>query len=139
LDDFLEVVQAALGESLDQCTADEFLRIQVQLRSKADRLVADLDTGMLSREAFYDLHTELLREAMTASEKLLGHGRFMTVFGEAGKHPEGLIDRDAFLSQGLDDISASRRACQDPRSTSRNGCANGALVTGVIHSRKVEP
>ena len=36
---------------------------------------------------------------MERSRSLLGDERFDAIFGEAGKHPDGLADRDTFLAQ----------------------------------------
>jgi hypothetical protein len=97
VDEFVAFAKATLGGDLDDKTAVALAIIQARLRIEADEMVARYDNGELSPEAYLEEHTVALRKAMKASEALLGRRRFLIVFGDAGDHPEGLIDRDKFL------------------------------------------
>lgn len=100
--EFISLVEAVLGELLDERTAYELSRIQAQLHARGDELTSLLDSGAMNPETYLGQHTEALRDAMKASETLLGRDRFLAIFGEAGDHPKGLFDRAAFLAQESD-------------------------------------
>ena len=100
LTEFLALAEAALGEPLDEQTACGLLLIQTQLRVRTDEMATLLRSGAMSRETYLKQNNIALRDAMKASEALLGRDRFLAIFGEAGDYPEGLIDGDAFLAQG---------------------------------------
>jgi hypothetical protein len=99
LTEFLAFAEAALGEPLGERTVCGLSLIQTQLRVRTDEMTALLRNGAMSREKYLEQHNIALRDAMKASEALLGRDRFLEVFGEAGDCPEGLIDRDAFLAE----------------------------------------
>jgi hypothetical protein len=99
------LVEAALGEPLDRATFSKLAKIQEDLRASTLALNEKLDSGELTPEAYLDRSDEALREAMKLSWALLGKARFMKIFGEAGLHPEGLADREAFLAQYRDAAS----------------------------------
>lgn len=99
MDEFLAFAKSTLGDSHDNKTAIALAQIQARLRVVAEQLITRYDNGKLSPEAYLEGHTAALRDAMKASEALLGRQRFLRIFGEAGDRPEGLIDGDKFLKQ----------------------------------------
>jgi hypothetical protein len=62
-------------------------------------LVAKLDSGTLSPEAYLDQLSETQYSAQARCISILGHETFAAIFGETVRSPEGFIDREAFLSQ----------------------------------------
>jgi hypothetical protein len=99
VNEFLAFAKSTLGDSIDNKTAIALAKIQARLRVAVEQLITRYDKGELGAEAYLEEHTASLRDAMKASEALLGRQRFLRIFGEAGDCPEGLIDRDIFLKQ----------------------------------------
>lgn len=62
-------------------------------------LVEALDSKRITPEAYFDRFVETMRNSMAGLKTIMGDDRFYKVFGEAGEHPEGMIDRKTFLDQ----------------------------------------
>lgn len=92
------LIESTLGRPLDKQTFDALATIQMKLQRAQSDLVQALDRGLLGPEQYLEAVNTALRKAMADSRDLLGRDRFSTIFGQAGFEPEGLIDKDAFLS-----------------------------------------
>lgn len=62
------------------------------------KLVEDLDAQTISPEQFYDLSVEAHRHSLIEIREVIGESRFKNIFGDHGADPEGLSDRDQFLT-----------------------------------------
>jgi len=100
------LVKATLGDSIDERTVDALVHTQAAMKRGQAHLVHLLDTHEISPDDYLIRLNALLRMWMEHSEKLLGTERFHIIFGEAGDHPEDLIDVEAFFQ----DQSPRRRA-----------------------------
>jgi hypothetical protein len=97
------MVEAALGHRMDQETLFSLFAIQTDLQ-RADAIsVARLEAGEITPDQYLDQVNASLRSAMNQSKALLGEQRFHAIFGEAGNHPEGLIDRYTFMERTIAD------------------------------------
>jgi hypothetical protein len=90
------LLEMALGRPADQATLSAFQRIQDELRSAQSELVGRLHKGELAPDQYLDRLNASLRRAMERSRSLLGDQAFQEIFGESGRHPEGLINRYTF-------------------------------------------
>jgi hypothetical protein len=90
------LLEMALGHPADQATLSGFQRIQDELRSAQSELVGRLDKGELAPDQYVDRLNAGLRLAMERSRSPLGDQAFQAIFGESGRHPEGLINRYTF-------------------------------------------
>ena len=97
LTEFLKLAEGALGRQLDQNTRRSLRRAQRDYIARQQRLVQLLDIEVLSPEEYLDQLAVLLKDMMDRMRSVLGEERFLIVFGEAGRHPEGLIDRGMFM------------------------------------------
>jgi len=97
LDELSALVEMGLGHPLDPPTLNALFVIQTALRKDQSGLVTRLDAGELTSHQYVDQLTLILQSAMAESQKLLGDERFRLIFGEAGRHPESIIDRDRFV------------------------------------------
>jgi hypothetical protein len=95
--EFLALVEATLAYRVDQPTLAKLAAIQANLQHTQAEIASWLDAGEIKPEQYLELLNTLLRSAMEQSRILLGDERFYAVFGEAGKNPEGLVDRATFL------------------------------------------
>ena len=85
-----------LGYQLDSSTFAQLARIQADLQQSQAKLTYALDNRTISPESYMDEVSRLLQTSMTRSRDLLGDTQFVALFGDAGRHPEAIIDRDAF-------------------------------------------
>lgn len=95
--DLAELVESSLGGPLDKDTFEGLYVIQKEMRFAQEILVMQFDKKILSSEGYLERFNNLLLTAMTDSRTLLGDERFMKIFGEAGLHPEGMVDRQKFF------------------------------------------
>jgi hypothetical protein len=96
--ELIDLANAALGDPIEQPALDRILAAQSELRRKIAQLVGALDKGEIKQDRYLVLLNRAQREAMSQCREALGAERFKTVFGKAGKHPEGLIDREIFVA-----------------------------------------
>lgn len=96
--ELMELVKTALGHPLEQPACDKVLAAQGVLRHKQTQLIAALDKGEITPDRYLNLLNRAQRDAMSQCREALGTDRFKAVFGKAGKHPEGLVDRDTLLA-----------------------------------------
>ena len=92
-------IEAALGYPLDKETFNALADIQMRLQRTQIDLALRLDRGLISAEEYLRVLNMAVRSAMAESRMLLGEGRFHAIFGKAGHWPEGLIDKEKFLSK----------------------------------------
>lgn len=103
--ELLALAEAALGKRLDENTRRSVRRIQRDFTRRQDQLVRVLDLGVMPPEEYLGQFNALLSGMMERIRLTLGNERFDVVFGEAGHHPEALIDRSTFV----DAMAAERR------------------------------
>ena len=64
--------------------------------------MADLATSLschaIDRASYMEGMRSISDYMMDQVEQLLGKKRFLAIYGDAGRHPDGLIDPEAFLS-----------------------------------------
>jgi hypothetical protein len=87
------LLEMALGHPVDQPTLSALHEIQTELRRAQSELVVRFDSGELTPDRYLKLLNDTLRSTMERSRSLLGDERFQAIFGEAGRYPEGLINR----------------------------------------------
>jgi len=93
------LVLERLGRPLSVPTFQRLSEIQQQLQETQAALAQRKADGNVSPEEYLEGVNEALAFAMRQSKQVLGRGDFLTIFGEAGGHPEGLIDRETFLKE----------------------------------------
>jgi len=93
------LVTMNLGSPLDSRTFDSLALIQFELWATRNELNLGLDAGALSPEGYLARLNSALRVAMERSEGLLGRERFEAIFGETGRQPDKLVDRETFLAE----------------------------------------
>jgi hypothetical protein len=97
------MIEMALGRPLDQTTLSALLAIQTVLRQTQSALVSRLQNGELTPDQYLDQLNSTLKLAMDETRLLLGDEGFQAIFGEAGRHPAGLIQRDTFMERTITD------------------------------------
>jgi hypothetical protein len=105
LTEFLTVAEGALGRRLDEPTRRSLQKIQKDFSRRQTRLVHNLDIGIVAPEVYLDQLNAVIKTMMDRMRDALGEERFTAIFGEAGRHPESLVDRSTFM-----DAIASERA-----------------------------
>jgi len=101
LDELLALVQSALDHPLDGQKFRALAEIQSKLRGTRAKLSAQLDAGQIEPSAYLRSFNIALLEAMKDCRRVLGVEAFEKIFGKAGLNPEGLIDKDTFLTRRL--------------------------------------
>jgi hypothetical protein len=104
LTEFLALAESALGSRLDERTRRSLRNIQRDFARRQTQLVRVLDLGAMPSEEYLGQLNAILKTMMDRMRVTLGEERFNIVFGEAGKHPEGLVDRKMFM-----EVAASER------------------------------
>jgi hypothetical protein len=92
------LIEAKLGKQLDKQTFGRLLNEQRKFRRDQDELARQLENGKLDRFQYLELFNELLRRMIAHNREILGTANFHMMYGEAGDHPEGLVDPDVFLA-----------------------------------------
>ncbi len=105
LAEFLALAENALGSRLDEGTRRSLRKIQRDFSRRQAQLTRILDLGVMPPEEYLGQLNALLKTMMDRMRVTLGEERFNIVFGEAGRHPEGLVDPGTFM-----DAIASERA-----------------------------
>jgi hypothetical protein len=103
--EFLALAESALGRRLDERTRRSLRKIQRDFSHRQEQLLRVLELEVVTPEEYLDQFNALLKTMMDRMRVALGEERFIIVFGEAGKHPESLVDRSTFM-----DAIASERA-----------------------------
>lgn len=93
------LAQRALGQPLDPDTLRALDGVQSRLRQQQAHYVQLFDAGEISAEEYLKWTNVIVALAMRQNREVLGEKRFQAIFGEAGNHPEGLIDHEAFLQR----------------------------------------
>ena len=105
LTEFLGMAEGALGHRLDDRTRRSIRKIQTDFWRRQEQLVRILDLKVVTPEEYLDRFNALLKTTMDRMRVVLGEERFNIIFGEVGRHPEGLVERSTFM-----DAIASERA-----------------------------
>lgn len=95
--EFLNLAEGALGRRLDENMRRSLRNAQKDYTARQQRLAHALDLGVLTPEQYLDNLDTLLKRMMEQMREVLGEQQFLIVFGEAGRRPEGLVDRGAFM------------------------------------------
>jgi hypothetical protein len=90
------LVEMNLGRPLDRVTFRQLAEIEADLQMQQQRLADQLERGALEPDAYLARINKALAVSMERSVALLGNEQFNAIFGEAGRHPEGLIDPGGF-------------------------------------------
>jgi hypothetical protein len=107
LTEFLALAENALGSRLDEGTRRALRKIQRDFVRRQTQLVRVLDLGAMPPEEYLSQFNAIIKTMMDQMRAKLGEERFNIVFGEAGTHPEGLVDRSTFM-----DAVASERSLE---------------------------
>jgi hypothetical protein len=99
LQELRALVGLKLGQPLDETAFRALAAAQAEFRGRQHALHAALATGAMEPEDYLAKLDGELALWMKSSAAILGTERFNAIFGEAGAHPEGLIDRETFLAQ----------------------------------------
>lgn len=91
--------RANLRHALEKSKVDQLARIHSGFRRTQAKLVSSLEKGELTPNDYFEQFNLALRETMIQNERVLGHEDFVSVFGEAGRAPQGLIDAQTFFSE----------------------------------------
>ena len=97
------VRNARLLHPIEQYKLDRLSTVHNGFRRTQNELVSLLQQGRIAPDEYLERYNSALRAAMRENESVLGHQDFISVFGEAGLVPEGLIDRDTFFSERKND------------------------------------
>ncbi len=90
---------ARLNHPIEKSKVDELTQIHSGFRRVQAELISSLQKGMISPDEYLHRFNSALRDAMVMNERVLGHQDFLSVFGEAGQSPEGLVDAETFYSE----------------------------------------
>jgi hypothetical protein len=93
------LVKLGLGRPLDASVFQALAVIQRRMRQGQRELLASLDSESINPETYLDLLTALHHRTQKAYLRVLGDEAFDAIFGEGGRHPEGMIEREVFLDQ----------------------------------------
>lgn len=99
--EFMALAESALGGQLDEGIRRALRRIQRDSSRRQTQLVHVFDLGAMPPDEYLDQLNAILKNMMDQMLIVLGEERFSVVFGEAGRHPEGLVDRGAFINGAL--------------------------------------
>lgn len=102
LTELSQYVEATLGRPLDPRTFERLLAIQGELRAKQTRLSVLLKVRELSPDDYYLRLMEAIKSSMAECERLLGREIYDRLFGDAGRNPFGMADRDVFRKKQLE-------------------------------------
>ena len=93
------LIETSLGYPLDPDTLADLEAIQARHWAAHDALTKMLEAGILNPDTYLSRLTADLRASMADCLTLLGDARFVRIFGEAGRHPEAMIEagRATFL------------------------------------------
>ena len=80
---------------------DDLTDIRDKLHADIADLVAQLDREIIGPEQYLDQLNAMFGKAMKDCEHRLGPKRFLELFGEAGRHPEDMVDKDTFYASQL--------------------------------------
>jgi hypothetical protein len=108
LTEFLVLAEGALGHRLDGPTRRSLRKIQRDFSRRQTQLVRILDLGAIAPEEYLGQLNALLKNMMDRMRAALGEERFNVVFGEAGRHPESLVDRSTFMDAIASERTPSR-------------------------------
>jgi hypothetical protein len=108
LTEFLKLAEESLGLQLDENTRRSLRGIQKDYVRRQRQLVQALDVGAMPPEEYLDQLNALLKAMMERMRMALGEERFIIVFGDAGRHPESLVDRSTFMDAIASERAASR-------------------------------
>jgi hypothetical protein len=97
--DFSAIAEATLGHPLEERARAQLQVIQAELRGAQFELIRRLQCGEITPDQYLGNFNNVLRSAMEKCRDLLGDKLFRDIFGEAGLHPEGLVDKNAFTEQ----------------------------------------
>lgn len=93
------LVEMALGYPLEPKILADLYTIQLNLWWARSCLVTNLQNREITPDQYLNRLHEALQSAMDQSRALLGEERFQMIFGEAGKNPNGLVNRTVFMEQ----------------------------------------
>lgn len=93
-----------LRDILKDIEVDEFTFARILFLVTTERamqawLAHQLQDKIISPEEYLDALTASMKFNMNLIDRILGRERFLKVFGEAGLHPEGMINRELFLEE----------------------------------------
>jgi len=97
------MVEMALGQPIERETLEALQAVQRELWRSRSELVRRLHAGELTPDQYLDQLHASIATAMGQSRSLLGEERFQIIFGEAGKNPEGLVNRTIFMERTIAD------------------------------------
>ncbi len=97
LSELNDLVVQGLGHPLDDDTFSKLADIQLRMRNEHEKICNLLALRYITRFEFLDRSEENFRKMFNEAHEFLGNETFVAIFGEAGMHPEGMIDREAFL------------------------------------------
>lgn len=97
--DAMNLSQILGGEPVHPELQAEFDVLHNVMQGEQQTLVVALYEKRITPGECLDRFLTILKGSMRELKVLLGEDRFYRVFGEAGDHPEGMIDRKTFLDQ----------------------------------------
>ncbi|WP_316190848.1 MULTISPECIES: hypothetical protein [unclassified Bradyrhizobium] len=90
---------AKLEHPINKAQFAELTEIHSSFRRAQAALSKSLEEGRISPEQYLVHFKSLLQESMTRNERVLGHQNFVSVFGEAGLEPTGIVNDDTFYTE----------------------------------------
>ncbi|MDR7038252.1 hypothetical protein J2X36_003011 [Methylobacterium sp. BE186] len=94
--DLRDMVRSNPAVSIDDARFRSLAEVQSVFWRRKDELARKLESGAITPDEYRDGFNQALAESMTASKRILGRQDFRALFGEAGEHPDQLIDPDIF-------------------------------------------
>ena len=95
--EFSAIAEATLGRPLEEKA--QLDAVQAELRGHQYGLIDRLQRGDITPDQYLSSFNGALKSATQKCRAILGETRFLQVFGEAGLHPEGLVDRATFMER----------------------------------------
>ena len=103
LAEILMMAHAITGEPAGNFTKIAMMKTQKKMRETQERLVTELDTGLITPESYLRKFNNLVAKTMNKNRVILGDDVFVEIFGDLGPRPK-LIDRKTFLGQFREEL-----------------------------------
>ncbi|WP_162560706.1 hypothetical protein [Methylobacterium durans] len=96
IQDLRDLVHAHPAAGIDGDRFERLVQVQTLFWSRKDALAVEMAQGTIDPDDYLERFNAALAESMDRSRAAIGSRAFAELFGEAGEHPEDLVDPDIF-------------------------------------------
>ncbi|MER2268005.1 hypothetical protein [Methylobacterium oxalidis] len=97
--DLRDLVDAHPAAGIDEDRFERLVQAQTVFWLRKDDLAAAMEQGSIEPDRYLEQFNAALAEAMDRSRAAIGGHAFAELFGEAGEHPEDLVDPEIFEAE----------------------------------------